>query len=292
MSLLAHAGYCLLMKPLEIEFKRCQPHLGTFFSVSLIGPSEMQNKLNSIFNMAFEKVKLLEETLSFHNSESILSKVNQASPKEEIEITSDFCEVFFFFLELRSKSKGAFSPFAEEYLNNANPEMDYQPQFNQRESRFFLKKQTHSKIDLSGIAKGYIVDRTENLISKMIPNAKGTVNAGGEIKCIGKQSLDCRVRVSMENGSLLYPIVSPKSSIATSSTEFSFEREKSRTGYGVLASRFGTVTALSSSCAVADAMTKVALFGNQNTVFDCMKYYQTDIIGFDNKGEIILAAGF
>jgi thiamine biosynthesis lipoprotein len=116
-------------------------------------------------------------------------------------------------------------------------------------------------IDLSGIAKGYAVDRLIGLISSA-RTTHACVNAGGDLRVHGEESEWIRVDASGDRASI--PLVELRNeSLASSGHRFLASSHECTVAHidGIARQetpvRFASV--LASTCAIADALTKVVM---------------------------------
>ena len=175
----------------------------------------------------------VEATFSFHQAESELSRYNR-DPK--IETTEEFRALLTLAQNLRKASEGAFDPFVEGAL------------------------------DLGGIAKGWAVDRAIERALQLDPEAKGYVEAGGDIRFFGETEARVALRLGIPPNVVLreIEISGLQMAVASSSPGMAKEYGESKTRLRQGQWPEGTsVSVAASNCALADALTKVVLFGER-----------------------------
>jgi thiamine biosynthesis lipoprotein len=116
-------------------------------------------------------------------------------------------------------------------------------------------------IDLSGIAKGYAVDRLIEMISTS-PATHACVNAGGDLRVLGEESEWIRVDAGGDEACI--PLVELRNDSVASSGHRSLASTREcavahidGVGRQETAVRFASV--LASTCSLADALTKVVM---------------------------------
>lgn len=138
--------------------------------------------------------------------------------------------------------------------------------------------------DLLGLAKGFIADR----MAEMLSPHSGAIDAGGDFRFFG-QAGPFSVHVRLGNG-LARELESPHPGVASSSLSESLNNPDSTTRYP-LPLREGlapddVVTTLAPTAAVADAMTKVALFARRDRVDHCARLFDTRVVIFAADGSV------
>ena len=117
-------------------------------------------------------------------------------------------------------------------------------------------------IDLGGIAKGYAVDMAVAAL-QAAGATQGIVNAGGDLRVFGEMPETVWLRGA--DGTLVSSIVARDEAVASSSNSL-FRRQArgrqvsphiGRAGLPVMSDH--TITVIAPDCAMADAMTKIAM---------------------------------
>ena len=195
-SILFTAG-CTSSKDAE-DFSRTEPLMGTFLEVKVFSRDFDKAKLASLAGEAFDLGKKLEEALSAYNPES---EVNRLNISGRIKASPELFYVLEKTGEINALTSGEFDPTVAPVLKKGGfydgmlPELLnkipvsfsgigwHNVELNTETKEVILKNDAW--LDLSGIAKGYIVDRISSFLRK-----KGVssflVNAGGDIYCTEK----------------------------------------------------------------------------------------------------------
>lgn len=153
---------------------------------------------------AYDEASRLERILDRHRPESDVSKINAAAGSEPVAVSAAAYEVISLALEVAAMTNGALDitvaplmelwgfgtgeprvPSAEE-LQRVLPLVDYgRVRLDQEQMTVFLE-QNGIRLDLGGIAKGFIVDRAaDKLAEKGVRSAY--FDAGGDIRVIGEK---------------------------------------------------------------------------------------------------------
>ncbi len=278
------------MTSLNKKYKRSKPLLGTFFQVSLdLAPGstlaegffstfDTEVFADAIFAAAFEKA---------HNLEKIFSRFSN-EPFERRENNQDFNLLLGLALDIQEKT----------------------------DSVFRVRKDAGFSVDLDGISKGFIVDAVVEEILTLVsskdflrifseskvfggvaPNGlfesllvSGVVNAGGDMRFFNKVNSQIDLRLGNYDIPVLRKIETHFKAIATSSLTVSKNNAQSTTRYELplranLTSDHAAVV-LADTCSVADALTKVALFGTPSTIQKACDQFKSEILIFDSFGEV------
>lgn len=262
------------MKSSNSVFKRARPAFGTILQI------ELDTDDSAIFEEAFAKAEELEQCFSKFRGTSDLSRLNSAPIAVEIEVPQAFAEVLSLALDLFTISGGGFNPYSSGSGH---------VQVRNEEGRWFAKKNEPCSLDLSGIAKGYAVDKICELITERRPHSSGVVNAGGDLRFINTAEREVMVR-GTSSAAKLRRLYVTQDGVATSSFSESRGNPLSTTVYP-LAPRADldescSVTVMASNCALADALTKAVWFGNTETTRTCVKDYKAQVLILDAEGNL------
>ena len=163
----------VLNNPDILRVRRCRPLLGTFVEIEAEGL--LEDRLHEAIERAFGAVAQTHRLMSFHDSESDLSRLN-ASAGETVEVDPWTYEVLEAAGEFHHLSGGAFDPTVGgggwdgvELL----------------EGHCVRLKRAGLRLDLGGIAKGFAVDRAVEALRESGAEA-GIVNAGGDLRVFGE----------------------------------------------------------------------------------------------------------
>jgi len=273
-----------------IEYKRSRPLLGTYFNVTISGQS-LEDAPNPVVNGALAEAARLEQIFSLYSNESILTLVN----KQGLDIPTEVPKEFYYLLKLALRvwaaSDGAFNPFFPKNIGrHLEPYV-----FADQDECFLLCKRIDVPLDLNGIAKGYVVDRVVERITRELPHVSGVVNAGGDLKFFNTQKKCVNLRLGDPRSPVLRTIVSPMNCVATSSIATSLYNENSSSQYSLQLRRglaeFDTVSVAANCCCIADSLTKVALYGEPESIEKSANLFNAKILVFDKGGSVIESYG-
>ncbi|MBI3398353.1 MAG: FAD:protein FMN transferase [Deltaproteobacteria bacterium] len=180
------------------EIKYTRPLMGTIVELTLAGKDEA--RLNAAAEAAFDEIKRLEELMSHYRGDSDVAKINKAAGKEAVIISRETMDVIEASLKASHITNGAFDvtmgvlgkvwltkddrgemtiPSREE-VETLLPLIDYhQITIDKKNNKVKLAKKG-MKINLGGIAKGYIVGKAADVL-KRHGIKKGIVHAGGDM---------------------------------------------------------------------------------------------------------------
>lgn len=271
--------------------RRAKPLLGTLVDIG-IAATDADIALAAA-NAAFAEIGDVHRLMSFHEPSSDLSRINRAVPGEPVVVDPRTADVLRLALEMHAASGGAFdctiAPVLMRHgllplVDGREFDVPRQP-FDERpcnpgdhasgHARAFavdgctVTKQRDCLIDLGGIAKGYAVDCAIDAIM-MLADARGhrlgsvLVNAGGDLRFHGTDAITIRLRDLDDPAQLTGIVEVSGGALASSSTRGldGLARQVSPL-IDPLAGRplpMGAgVTVAAPTCAIADALTKVAL---------------------------------
>ncbi|PWU13007.1 MAG: hypothetical protein C5B49_15305 [Bdellovibrio sp.] len=247
---------------LRSERKRMWPILGAWVSVKVISsapPEEVDSAIDEAMNVA----RRLQLEFNFHDAKSSLSRFNSWARSEDdhpFEMSKELREVLQLALILTLATGGAFSAFH------------------------------NGDVDLGGIAKGYIVDQMVECLQQSLPEASGVVNAGGDLRRFGSITETVHLRLGTAERPLTREMTFPLSAIATSSRAGQDLHVQSSTRYkrefASHLSRESTVVAAAESCMLADAATKVGLFGDIESQRKFCQDFEVCLFAFDSDGNL------
>jgi thiamine biosynthesis lipoprotein ApbE len=231
------------------HYKRMQPALGTWLELTV--QSESCDEAHALMTEAFAYARGLESIFSAFDAQSALTQVNRASPGCARIVAPELEEVLCLGAAIENKSHGAFR---------------LMPRCPHRTPCYTLDdasviRHSRCQFDLGGVAKGYIVDRVFEWLMGRVGAGSIAVNAGGDFRGAGPQVV--QIRVPSMSGERRYALQLDGGALATSCLH------GERLAVGTPSARYvgapersvRAVTVHASRCAVADALTKVALFG-------------------------------
>lgn len=243
------------------SLRRARPLLGTLVEIA-VPPGTAPGALDA----AFGAVARVQRLMSAHDPASDLSKLNRGAHFAEMSVDAWTFDVFRLALELHRASDGVFdcAVGGRQVLAGRLPRMgDDAPAADATSAQIALSTphrvqyRKRLQVDFGGIAKGYAVDRAiEALREARVP--WGIVNAGGDLRAFG--GIPQVVHVRLPGGRLLPVGTVSDGAVATSTAE-----DHPPLGLPVLDGRGGNrmaariASVFAPTCALADAMTKVAL---------------------------------
>jgi len=234
--------------------------------------------------ICYQEFKRLDRIFNYYDSASEISQLNQTY-NEPFVASAELIEALQLSKQIYQESRGAFDiscgalySFWKDLTRKEKIEEFPSPQtvnelkslcgmdnieINAQQNRVTIKKKG-LKIDLAGIAKGYIVDKAVAKLKEAGLNS-ALINAGGDIYCLGKNS-DRAWKVGIKNPKYPQSIVESENlineAIVTSGSYeqfFVYKDERyshlidSRTGYPVKTD-IVSVSVVSKSCAIADSL--------------------------------------
>ncbi|MBN2379351.1 FAD:protein FMN transferase [candidate division WOR-3 bacterium] len=207
-----------------IEETRFQ--MNTYVRIKIWGTS--QENLNQALDAAFREVERVEALTSHFNEKSEVKVLNTQNRIVSSELSLVVCDG----LEVSRLSGGAFDPTVYPLLElwgfydttgdqtvPASEEIDSVLEYVAWQ-KVRVKGDTVTtegvKVDLSGIAKGYAVDKAVEVLQNM-GIKKALIDAGGDIFCLGTRSPGWRIGIRHPRKQGLIGIVKiPRGAIATS----------------------------------------------------------------------------
>ncbi len=216
--------------------------------------------------------------MSVHRPDSDMSRLNAAPSRAWIRVNAHTARVLSTANRLFKSSAGAF----DIRCGGALVDWNYLPAPHRTrdcvstngagscpvEIRGLAVRRTGpSVLDLGGIAKGYAVDRAVASLRRCgIPS--GFVNAGGDVRAFGPDRWPVALRDPRAPGRFVSTLTLKNRALATSGVYYSKKRIKRRWVSAIVDVRSGSpylknqsVSVISNTCMIADAMTKVLAIG-------------------------------
>ncbi|MDX1914349.1 MAG: FAD:protein FMN transferase [Methylophilus sp.] len=243
--------------------RRMRAILGTFVEIA-VNPHPQED---SIINFAFAEMQLVHDLMSFHDSNSELSMLNQNQGRR-VSLSKHTHRVLMLAQEMMHKSNGLFNCMVGGALvkRNALPQHNPAQALEQGNVDDLVLDETgatlkrNALVTLDGIAKGYAVDLAiEAMQAKGA--LSGWVNAGGDIRVFGNISLPVQIR--NEQQALGEVIQIKNTALATSSVSAHYDKRFPGLIYHrELTPQIGTWSIIAHKAWLADALTKVASLAN------------------------------
>ncbi len=313
------AGLGLLFSRLKL-FEYRQLLMDTDVTLQLYAGNA--GKAGRVKKQLFEEMERLEQLLSYTDSSSDVMKINRAAGKSAVQVSPETVEVIHCSLSYADLCGGAYDPTigplleiwgfqegrcrvpAPEEIEEKGSLVDYNlVEIDAVEGKIFLP---HSgmALDLGGIAKGYIVDRGLELLSRAgIGHA--LINAGGDIGILGPKPDGSPWRVGVKHprreGDLIAVIPwSQKGAVVTSGDyERFFEEEGIRyhhildPGSGYPARDLLSVTVAAPTVVEADALaTAIMILGPQRGLALVESLPGVEALLITPELELIISSGF
>ncbi|SRR5579871_1202119 len=297
------------MEAARVSLRRARPLLGTFVEIAVTGPAipAMEDAVEA----AFAAVATVHGLMSFHETDSDVSRLNRDAASRPVRVHDWTCEVLEVACDLNRRSAGVFDVAVAPALQRlgllpsvpALASLSSAPfqQFSgaiellpDNEVRF---AHTEVKIDLGGIAKGFAVDRAVDAL-RCHGVAEGLVNAGGDLRAFGPRRHDIDVRDPRQPEQPICRVALRNGALASSAGRFDLVRSDQvlscavvdpATAMPVRAIRGATVRA--PSCIVADALTKVVMNAGEAAA-PILEHFGADALFLSAGGEFHMTANW
>ena len=252
---------------------RAKPLLGTRVEISL--PYSDEANFLRATDIAFERVQTIHHAMSFHEVTSDVRAIARAAVGDIVTVSPDTWNTLLLAAEVERDSHGAFNVTvapqlvargrlpAPDALTNPSTatllasSISFEPN-NQ------IRVLQPVWIDLGGIAKGFAVDAAVVALQDAGVTA-GVVNAGGDLRVFGSARHTLALRIPATPTAIIEVAELQDLSCATSGGYFSSDAHTSVSDHhpAIIGNRaqsmvdVASVSVIASSCAVADALTKV-----------------------------------
>lgn len=230
------------------KIKRNRPFLGTFIEIGAYS-NRSEVEVLKVVDLVYVEIARLEGIFSVHDLRSELFKLNTNKVLDEASIELRVLLRLVKFIA--SKTEGLFDPSLPfRDLHDGNW-MDIK--LEGRKIRF----ERGLRVDMGGIAKGFIVDKAVKLLGILGIEA-GIVNAGGDLRCFGEREFCIKIRDPFSPMSFVD--LGMLSNVAVASSSLTREI-KEIGGKSVLVgnANFVHATVVSGYCFLSDALTKVCM---------------------------------
>jgi thiamine biosynthesis lipoprotein len=249
------------------RIERARPLLGTTVVIRVEGLAEAQT--HTAIDEAFDEVALVHRLMSFQEPSSDISRLNSEAFDRTQDVHPATFEVLHWASRIAEQSDGIFDITVAPHLVKCGllpkPSSVRSPDSaaNWRDVElgddYSARFRKPLWIDVSGIAKGYAVDRAIEALQSH-GAVQASVNAGGDLRIIGPQLERVYLRgPEDEAGSPVLEL--QNAAVASSGANTSLVsitlHVDPRDGTPVSPDRFVSVVA--ESCLIADALTKPAL---------------------------------
>jgi FAD:protein FMN transferase len=264
------------MQLTSTNLRRARPLLGTFVEIDVADAE--QSDAEGAVEAAFAVVAEVHRLMSFHESDSDVSRMNRDASRRAVSIHPWTYQVLEMAAEMNHRSAGAFdigvaptlqelgqlprepgTPSASAAGASAGNAIEF---LADHHIRFSHPSVT---IDLGGIAKGFAVDRAiGELRNRGVRSA--IVNAGGDLAAFGPDARTIHIRDPRSPDRLMCRVEVSNQALASTARRFDPFRSTAATDTAVIEPKSRTpalanhgATVRAPSCMVADALTKVVM---------------------------------
>jgi FAD:protein FMN transferase len=238
--------------------QRARPALGTLVQMRVEGLIEAA-AVRAI-DAAFAEVAAVHHCMSFHESDSDLSRLHRAPAGALVRVDVRTRAVLTCALDIAAASEGVFDPtiagqqVARGQLPRPDSAFAPDPRATWRDIELLGDIQVRLRrplwIDLGGIAKGFAVDRAvETLIAAGA--TQGCVNAGGDLRVFGSRA----ERIHLRTAAGCLPVLELADAAVAGSSGAAHVHGRTRAAVNACA----CVGVVAATCMIADALTKVVL---------------------------------
>jgi len=199
--------------------------MGTKVEVILVAPEKEYNITDKIFNEIRKECRICQNKFSIFNPDSIVNKINSS---KKYFVDDETMTLLVKAKYIANISNGGFdftiTPlmklwgfYSENKINSIPSPAEIEKLkpyigcekiklVNKKGKNLIIKKNKNVAIDLSGIAKGFIVDKIVQLL-KSYNVKKAIVNAGGDMYCLGKALDDTPWKIGIQHPRLKSAII-------------------------------------------------------------------------------------
>ncbi len=263
----------------ERRFKESKFLMGTIVDITAVGS---ERDCRQAIELAFDEIKRIDGLMNVFAQDSEISRINQAAGKSAVQVSSDTLEVIERSLRYARLTDGALditvAPLMELWgfgnnLKQIPPDddlreklslVDYKKVTVDKSRSTVMLESPGMQVDVSGIAKGYAVDKAIQAL-KDAGIQKAMINAGGDIYAMnsppGRDVWLIGVRHPRNGADMLGIIELKDKAVATSGDYENFFQVDGKRYCHVIDTRTGrpvagimSVTIIADNTAEADAL--------------------------------------
>ncbi len=278
---------------------RCQPLLGTYVSIELSAEIEF-DELIRISTIGFEAITSIQDLMSYHDTDSELTRINSKAHITPIELNPHTEKVIDFAIQIAKKTNGIFDPAVAPQLVKQDllPQHNFSPapesswrNIRIQDHHISCSKPTH--IDLGGIAKGYAVDHAfsimrDEFLKFNIKQPHININAGGDL--IDSHWKNKRIEIRHPDTGIPYRSIEMTNTAVATSSECYQEKNKHPIINPINSDTLKlnkSISIFSHSCMVSDALTKVYALSPESTIHKEYLAHPIIITGNEKPDEYI-----
>jgi thiamine biosynthesis lipoprotein len=281
---------------------RARPLLGTFVEIRSAGAS--RSAAEQAVEAAFAAIAKVQRLMSFHDAGSDVSRLNREAFNHGVVIDPWTYEVLETSLALHRQSMGAFdiavAPALQELgmLPPNEGERDV-GRIERATSGAIELLPDHrvrfhhpaTRIDLGGIAKGFAVDRAIDALREQ-RQSHGLVNAGGDLATFGSFPETVALRDPRNPCNPIGNIAIANEALASSGRLFNPFETADALGSAAIdpatqkpTTEIAGASVRASSCAIADALTKVVMITGERAA-ELLSQYRADALMVMASGDV------
>jgi FAD:protein FMN transferase len=245
---------------------RCQPWLGTFVEIS-VGQADID-----AVDAAFRAIAHIHARMSFHSADSDLARLRAADPGEIVAVDEETVAVLRMAITLHEASDGLFDVAVGRALVRSRflprDGIAHLSRFAGTTADIEIVDDRHIQcgkrllIDLGGIAKGHAVDRAVAALQAAGVQS-GLVNASGDLRAFGPRKWQVQLRDADDVARHALTIRDCAMASSANLLDRHMIRGMQHSPHigrnGIPSLVDHRVTVLASQCAIADALTKIAM---------------------------------
>ena len=288
------------------RLRRAKPLLGTFVEIEASGTDRAA--VNRAIDAAFGAVAAVHRLMSFHDSDSDISRLNREAFDRPVKVHAWTFSVLETSVELHHRSNGVFDVAVAPVLQSMGvlPKLDADAPIDARtrtpdaielrEGQMVRFRHRHARIDLGGIAKGFAVDRALDALRASGSLAWGLVNAGGDLAAFGAPVQSAHVRYPRDPGRVVCRVEFANEALASTARRFDPFRSAETSGSAIIgpdgqtpANLIDGATVRAPSCMIADALTKIVMISGTDAA-PLLELYDASALLITSTGEVQISS--